>query len=251
MLEIQREDLLSTGILQPSEFVTNCRSRRACGVEVSLTTFGFSAFLKLLSMNDRPRRTELRRRFSPAKPSSGYDYHTSFRVRARHYLLDGEAMPDVLASTSTIKKPSERLSAITALQRLETWRAGMSGTIVTFEPVIFESPGKLFKVKFEPDFGVLIHGQITAFHLWNTQKPNLAAGSAYAALALVAEAYQDHDRAPGDVAVLSTRHDPPQELRLGDVPAPLALASSIIEQIEDDIRGATTSLPPPEDRPRP
>jgi hypothetical protein len=221
---------------------------RARGVGVNLKTFGFSAFLKLLSMNDKPRRSELRRRFRPAESSSGYDYHNSFRVRARRYLLDGEPMPDVLASTSTITRLSERLSAVAALQRLEKWRAAMPGTIFGFEPVVFESPAKLFRVKFEPDFGLRVHGQNTAFHLWNTQTPNLAPGRTYAALALVADAYQGHEDAPDDVAVLSVR-EPPTAFLLSSVMVPSALVASIVDDLEDIIEDTLTPPPPPDDRP--
>ena len=157
-------------------------------------------------------------------------------------------MSEVLASTGTITRAPERRSAVAALQRLEMWRHGMAGTIFSFEPIIFESPSKLFKVKFEPDFGLRLHGKRTAFHLWNTQKPNLAPGATYAALSLVAEAYQGRDGAPDDVAVLSVR-EPPNAFLLSSVTVPSTLVVSIIEQIEDAIRGTATPLPPPEDRP--
>lgn len=218
--------------------------------EASLVTFGFSAFLKLLSMNETPRKTELRRRLGPS--TGGYDYHKSFRRLARQYLVNGASLDALLIEANRINRITERQSAIAALQRLATWHKDTRNAVFVYRqnPAVFESPSRLFKVRFEPDFELQTSAKRTAFHLWNTQKPKLAPGPTYAALALIENAYQDQDGAPDDLAVLSMR-EPPTVYRFSEAVDNSALVASIVEQIEEGIRGA--GLPPlaPEDRPTP
>jgi hypothetical protein len=81
-----------------------------------MPTFGISAFLRLLHMNARPPRTELRRRSPPR--DTGYDFHSSLR-RLCHRLMAGEPPESLLAETSTIAQESERNSAQLGLRRLD------------------------------------------------------------------------------------------------------------------------------------
>ena len=209
--------------------------------------YGFSAFLKMLSLNDRPQRTEIRKRLVPSS-GGGYDFHKSLRLHARGYLVDGEPMADVIASAGNITRLPERLSAIAALQRLELWRAATPGEILQFAPVEFESPRSLFKVKFEPDFGLRIRGKTTAVHLWNTQRPQLSPGATFAALSLVAQAYQSREDGPEDVAVLSIR-EPPALYLLSQVRDRSAIAALMVERVEKTIQGTVQPPAAPEDRP--
>lgn len=213
-----------------------------------MLNFGFSAFLKLISMNEKPHRTEVRKRVTPSL-GGGYDFHQSLRRLARRYLVSGEPIEDVLASAETIIKAPERLSAIGALERLDTWRGSATGAIVSVSPVTFESPGRLFRVKFEADFGLRISANTAAIHIWNTKRPVLAPGPTYAALALIAQAFELHDDAPNDIGVLSLR-EPTRLYRLSDVADPSTLASSMVDQLEETIRRATPPPPSP-DHPSP
>jgi hypothetical protein len=215
--------------------------------EACLLTFGFSAFLKLLSLNEKPQKTEIRKRSSPSA-GGGYDYHRSFRLQARQYLAGDATMAEVLASAEKITRASERLSALSALGRLEVWRTAHPGKIVPVPSTIFESPGRLFKVKFEADFGLLTDRGTVAIHIWNTMKPALAAGPTYAAMTLVAGAFENHDGAPGDIGVLSMR-EPPRLYRLSDIADQSALAAAMVDRLEEAIRGTTPPAPPPEPRP--
>ena len=212
-----------------------------------MITFGFSAFLKVLSLNDKPQRSEITKRLGPSS-SSGYDFHKSLRSHARRYLVGGEPMTDVIASAGRIVRLPERQSAALALQRLERWRAATPGDVLYFAPVVFESPRHLFKVKFEPDFGFRIGGKATAIHLWNTKYPKLAPGMTYAALSLVARAFEIRESAPEDVGVLSIR-EPPTAYLLSEVSDRSRIAALIVEQVEGIIQGTTPPPPPPEDRP--
>jgi hypothetical protein len=110
-----------------------------------VVTFGFSAFLKILSLNERPQRTAIRKRLGPSS-GSGYDFHKRFRQLAHHYLVGGASLPDVIASAQTIVQPAEQASAVAALERLGLWRASAPGKIIDVAPVIYESPHQLFKV---------------------------------------------------------------------------------------------------------
>jgi hypothetical protein len=210
-------------------------------------TFGFSAFLKVLSLNDKPQRSAIKKRLGPSS-SNGYDFHKSMRQHAHRFLVDGEAMPDVITSAGTIVQLPERLSATLALQRLELWRIATPGAILQFSPVVFESPRHLFRVKFEPDFGLRIGGKNTAIHLWNTKQPNLSPGATYAALWLAAQAFRDQEHAPDDVGVLSIR-EPPTLYLLSQVRDASAVAASIVERMEETIQETPPPPPLPEDRP--
>ncbi len=212
-----------------------------------MVTFGFSAFLKILSLNDRPQRTEIKKRLGPPS-GNGYDFHKRFRQLARRHLVDGLTLTDVTAAANAITSLAERTSAVAALSRLSLWRAATVGHIISFPPVIFESPSHLFKVKFEPDFGVLLHGKPTAVHLWNTKSPNLAPGATYAALALVTQAFQSQDNRPDDVGVLSLR-EPSTTYLLSQVPDHSGIAASMVQRIEEIMQGPMHTPPQPEDRP--
>ena len=213
-----------------------------------MVTFGFSAFLKLLSLNDRPQKTEIRKRLGP--PSGGYNYHRSLRLHARRYLLTGESLGSVIASAETITRTSERQSAVAALERLAMWRDEHPGEMVTPPLIAFESPSHLFRVRFEPDFGLRLGGKTTAFHIWNTKRPRLAPGITYAALTAVAQAFEGQQGVPDDIGVLSMR-EPPAAYLLSDVPNQDMLAARVIARLEDIFRGSTPPAPQREDRPQP
>jgi hypothetical protein len=189
----------------------------------------------------------MRKRVLPSS-GGGYDFHKRFRQLSHSHLVDGAPLPDVIALANAITSLSERTSAVAALSRLALWRTETAGPIIGFSPVAFESPSHLFKVKFDPDFGVLIHGKPTAIHLWNTKTVELAPGATYAALALVAQAYESQDGGPEDVGVLSM-HEPPTLYLLSQVSDPSVAAASIVDHIEDIIQGTTSPPPPPEDHP--
>lgn len=213
-----------------------------------MINFGFSAFLKVLSLNDKPQRSAIKKRAIPSS-SDGYDFHKSFRRLARRYLIGAEPIADMIALAGKIGPLPERQSAVLALQRLEIWRATTPGKILHVPAVVFESPHHLFTVKFEPDFGLRIGGTTTAIHLWNTKHPKLSANATCAALSLAAQAYEsDDEAAPEDVGVLSIL-EPPTPYLLSQASDRPAAAASIVERIEDIIEG--TIFPPtsPEDRP--
>lgn len=87
-----------------------------------MPTFGTSAYLKLISLNPKPQRSELKKRFSPS--DSPYDFHRSLRRHANRLLAKGEKIEDVLASVSRIKKLPERTSVQSGLATLLNWRTG-------------------------------------------------------------------------------------------------------------------------------
>ncbi len=212
-----------------------------------MPTFGFSAFLKLICSNERPGRSQLHTRLSPS--TGGYDYHRSLRLRAHRYMVGGEPMEDMVASTADIKKASEQLSARVGLARLEQWRREHPGAIVPFPPATYESPAGLFKVVFTPDFGVRLGRDAVAVHLWNTGKPVLAPRMVYAALSLIAPVYDETDSPPDDIAVLSLRE--PHHYRLSEAGRFAGLGAGLTARIEDMLRDVRDELglPPSEDRP--
>lgn len=214
-----------------------------------MPTFGFSAFLKLISLNDRPRRTAIRDRLLPS--SDGYDFHRSLKQRASRFLVDGEPMADVMASVGRITRAPEQNSARAALERLETWRSENPGAMVPYSSATYESPGGLFKVVFTPDFGLRLGTHDTAVHIWNTAKPALASRTVYAALSLFPGIYANADGAPDDLALLSLR-EPPHLYRLSDGEEFAAVGARIAGSIEEIFREERDELGlPPPGQPRP
>lgn len=78
-----------------------------------MPSFGFSAFLKLLSLNDRPQRTLMRSRLLPSD-GGGYDFHRSLKLHAKRFLAGGEPLETLLASAALIQRAPERRSLIAA-----------------------------------------------------------------------------------------------------------------------------------------
>jgi hypothetical protein len=216
-------------------------------MELAMPTFGMSAFLKLICLNERPGRTQMRARLSPS--TGGYDFHRSLRLRAHRYLVDDEPREEVVASIAEIVRAPEQLSARMGLERLEQWRRDHPGAIVPFAPVTYASPGGLFKVTFTADFGVRVGADAVAVHLWNTATPMLSPRMVYAALSLFAPLYASIDNPPDDVAVLSLRE--PRLYRLSEAGRFASLGSSLVGRVEETLRDVRDELglPGPEDQP--
>jgi hypothetical protein len=214
-----------------------------------MATFGFSAFLKLLSLNLRPQRREIRQRLLPS--DSAYDFHRSLRLRAYRLLVGGEDLDDLIASAATIANPAERRSVESGLHQLAAWRSENPGAIMRFLPNLFESPEGEFKVSFIPDFGVVIDGVKVAVHIWNTGSIDLVDRMTYAALAVWPTLYENHEEPPDDFAVLSLQEY--RLYRLSDVPDQTALASAVMAHLDrlfEEIRGEIGGPPADaEDRP--
>mgnify|MGYP001050402299 FL=1 len=212
--------------------------------------FVFSAFLKVLSLNEKPQRREIRSRLAPSA-GSGFDFHKSMRECARRYLVHGEPLASVAASTAAITRLPERQSAAAALERLGSWRERTSGEIVNIGTAIYESPRHLFRVRFEPVFGLRAHGRVTAYTIWNNKSPLLAVAPSYAALSLAAEAYHIQGDDAIEVGFLSLR-EPVRCYSLSDAPARSALSASIVSHVEELIlEERPTAVPHVEDRPTP
>lgn len=202
-----------------------------------MPTIGFSAYLKLISLNQRPRDTAIRGRVSPK--GGGYDFHRSMKRAAQRLLAEGSHLEEVLASLADIKRSSERLSAIQALTRLAGWRAGNPGELLNYGPATYSHGSGLFKVAFTPDFGVKLGHVRTAVHIWNTGKPALTTRTVYAALSLFPGLYEGSD-APDDFALLSLRE--PQIYRLSEAGRYAGLGESVAEKVAESFRQAMDGL---------
>lgn len=202
-----------------------------------MPNIGFSAYLKLISMNERPRDTAIRGRVSPK--GGGYDFHRSMKRAAQRLLVEGAPLDDVLATLAAIKRPSERLSATQALTRLAAWRAENPGELLTYKPATYAHASGMFKVAFTPDFGVRLGRAGIAVHIWNTQKPKLTPRTVYAALSLFPDLYEDGST-PDDFALLSLRE--PQFFRLSEAGRYAGLGESMAEKVAESFRLAMADL---------
>jgi hypothetical protein len=213
-----------------------------------MPTFGFSAFLKLLSLNPRPQRREVRLRLSPS--DGGYDFHRSLRLRTSRLMVDNEDLQALINEASDLGNPAERRSLEAGLRQLDAWRAANPSQVLAIPSALYVSPGQEFRVNFIPDFGYRMGTQNVAVHLWNTGTIELSPRMTYAAMALVSTAYEG-DVAPDDLAVLSL---PDNRLyRLSDVPDQSRLAAIVagnLDRLFASVRGELVGpTVPPEIRP--
>jgi len=209
-----------------------------------MPTFGFSAFLKLLSMNPRPQKREVRMRLVPSE--GGYDFHRSLRLKSGRLIFGGESLESLIDEAVDFANPAERRSLEAGLRQLDDWRAGLRAAAFQIPPALYTSPAGEFRISFVPDFGCVLGTQTVAVHLWNTSSVPLSQRMTYAALALAHTAY-DGDIVPDDVAVLSLPEN--RLYRLSDVPDQSRLAAIVaanLDRLFDSVRGeiAGTGLPP-------
>ena len=214
-----------------------------------MTTFGFSAFLKLANLSAVRQRSTIRERVRGDK-KGGYDFHKAMRSICGRYLVDGTTLDECLREAAKIIQEAERKSAIAAITRLGEWRSRLSGDVFPVPSRTYESPRKEFKVRLDVDFGISIGGQRVAVHLWNTKFPALDLRLTRAALALFPGLYAGTDI--NDFAVLSLKTS--QLVRLQDASGTAVISARMVEALEDmfiDLRSGGTSRPGIEDRPRP
>lgn len=194
-----------------------------------MPTFGFSAFLKLISQNPKPQRRAIRERLLPSK-EGGYDFHRSLRLHAHRFLVDREPMESLLLSADDIVKDAEKKSVIRGLETLEQWRLETPGDLFEVASRTFESPGGIFKVSYQPNFGITLPTGRTAVHLWNTKAPTLDRRLSYAALSLFPDLYSAAGDNLDDFAVLSLHE--PRLIRLNEVADQSVLAERLIAALE-------------------
>lgn len=196
-----------------------------------MPTFGFSAFLKLLSLNERPQRREVRQRLFPSA-AGGYDFHRSLRLLCRRLLVGGDSLDDLIAQADGLTNSAEARSVKLGLESLDGWRRVNPGNIVSVPPRTYESPRGRFKVHFTPDFGLEVDGRVTAIHIWNTSRPELVSRMVYAALSLIPELYDNESmEPPSDFGVLSLPEN--RLYRLSDVGDFTLVGRRIVSLIEN------------------
>lgn len=195
-----------------------------------MITFGFSAFLKLISSRAQPQQTLVRNRLT-AKGEKSYDFHRRMRLLAHKYLAGDITLDEALLKIESIKAKNEKKAAKQALLKLAEWRAVEPGKIFTFKPAHFESPKKNFKVQFLPTFGIEIGGEKVAIHIWNTKLPDLDKHMTYAALSLFPAQFAAHEQKPDDLGVLSL---PQSKLyRLSDVGDYSEVGHRLVHRLDD------------------
>ena len=163
-----------------------------------MTTFGTSAYLKLLALNPQPRDTEIRKRF--ASTGNGYDFHKAMRHISTDYASRSIDWRTAEARLKAIKQLPERNSATSATNALANWVGGRRIRPIKGLEISSPSPNDVFKVRFSPDFEIDIDGVTTQVHIWNTAKPALKLREAIGTLGLFLSG-----RSPRTIGVLSLR----------------------------------------------
>lgn len=166
---------------------------------MAMTTFGTSAYLKLLGLNPQPRDTELRKRIWPTT-DGGYDYHKAMRGIATGFASGSADWRTTKAALKAIKRPDERISATSATFALMRWVNGRSIRPVAIGEQKAQSPNALFSIKFTPDFELDLNGTLTRIHIWNTKKPLIRLREAIGTLGLFVS-----EESPHSIAILSLR----------------------------------------------
>jgi hypothetical protein len=193
-----------------------------------MTTFGFSAYLKLICLNSRPQRREIRNRLAPS--DGGYDFHRSLRNISHRFIFGGEHLHDIDSLISDIVKLPERNSVREGIQKLSLWRSANPGEAFELPSVVVPSPSGVFKINYTPNFGISMDGKRVSVHIWNTRSPRLEKRFVYGALSLCKGAYSIQG-GPDDLAVLSLRDQ--MLYRLSDVGDFSALGIAVAAAIED------------------
>lgn len=194
--------------------------------------FGVAAFLKLASLNPRPRRTELSKRIFPTGTSEPYDFHRRLKLATSKHIVGGADLLALIEEAKTIEPVPERKAMVAGLEKLGIWLSDETASGYKPDSRIFESPRSLFKVSFQPEFGLQNGSRRIAFHVWNTQKPELRMGAIYSTLALMADVYAELDACPDDFGLVSLRE--PKAYRLSDAAASrYAAADTMVEWIEE------------------
>lgn len=195
-----------------------------------MPTFGVAAFLKLASLNPKPQKTEMRKRLN-GSGGGGYDFHRRLKLASGKHVAAGHALLDLIEEAKTIEPLPERKAMVAGLTKLGLWCSKVGGK--GFKPAakIYESPRGLFKIAFQPEFGVEVDGKRMAFHIWNTKKPDLDPAAAYAALAIMAKLYSEDDDCPDDFGIVSL-HEPKAYL-LSDAAAARVASASLVARIEE------------------
>lgn len=165
-------------------------------------TFGFSAFLRLISLNEAPQKTAIRERYKHSK-GKGYDFHRSLRLALQNLNNGSHTAVELLSALSSIKKVPERHSAKRGIVRYLRWRRLNPGPVTNCDSVIVESPASLFKVRFDADCVVKLDEQRVAIHVWNTKGTKLSRNLVLAALTLVQRNWPKNSDTVDDFAVLS------------------------------------------------
>lgn len=203
-----------------------------------MPTFGFSAYLRLISLSPKRQRYEIKSRLSPSE--GGYDFHRSLKLRAHHFLVDEIPLVDVISSTEAIGRAQEKKSAKEGLIRLGNWREENTGNILAYQPALYESPSGIFKVNYTPNFGIETPEGGTAVHIWNTGTPDLAPRSVYAALSLFPDIYDDHENIPNHLALLSLRNS--QLYCLSEASDHSAIGLNLVGNLEEVFRDVREEL---------
>lgn len=170
----------------------------------SIPTFGFSAFLRVICLNEKPQKTAIFNRHSPAE-DGGYDYHRKLKSSIQSLASGSRSLREVLKEIALIKSPSERRSTKQGVVKFLRWLSRNGSTVTFCEPIVFDSPLGLFKVRFEANCVVEINGRRTALHVWNTQQPKLREREVIAALKMVQRVTSREADLVDDFAVLSLR----------------------------------------------
>ncbi|SCX27349.1 hypothetical protein [Agrobacterium rosae] len=196
----------------------------------STPMFGFSAFLRMICLNEKPQKTAIFDRHRPSK-EGGYDYHRSLRTSIQKLATGSHSLKEVLVEIAEITKPSERRSTKRGVVRFLRWIIA-NGNAVTFcDPIFIQSPLGFFKVRFDANCVVEINGRRTAVHVWNTQKPKLSEKEVMAALTLVRRSVDTKTDVIDDFAVLSLQDG--RLYKWSDNPTHYSiLADSILLQID-------------------
>lgn len=157
-----------------------------------MTTFGTSAYLRLLLLNPRPMETAIKSRIIKSN-KEGRDFHASLRSSVKRYIINPLEKEQIQKEFEDIKSEPERASAKQGFKKATSFLERPGTDIYSPESKIFEHPSGRFAVKFQPNFGVQINGKRLAVHLWNTKSPALTERGTKALLALFINQFDENE----------------------------------------------------------
>lgn len=149
---------------------------------------GFPAFLKLLELSDRPRRTELKKKLGGG---GGFQYWRPIQLTAPKAIHPGADIEVLKTEIDGLCSGHQRQYNKNALVVFHKWIQGKAIKPAASLPDIlvpFGNSGLVIRLK--PDVSFELNGQLFSMNLWATTKPLLSVKTLSIGLTFCVNAYK-------------------------------------------------------------
>lgn len=149
---------------------------------------GFTAFLKLLELSDRLRKSELKKKL---KGGGGFQYWRPLQIVAPKAVLPAADIEKLKAEIDRLSSGAQRTYNKNGFASFCKWSAGKAFESAPALPTIdvpFGDSG--LTVRLRPDVSFELGGQLFSMTLWATTKPSLSRAALSVGLQFSTDAYK-------------------------------------------------------------